>query len=313
MKSKYLKSATKVFLAVFLLSTFYFLFSVRIFAADASALIDLNSYPWSNAKTPASFVAILYQVSLGLAAAAALGAMLYGAILYSVSGGNASRQDEGRKWITGAIWGVVLLLGASIILYTINPGLVRLTDPTLGKLNIPEKSSSRTAPENLQTTQQVDQLFTETKDIANQLAGANIGFSNKADCRGFSAQTTLEELRDGGTATICSPSCFCNYQAPVNPDLLQALNRLNGAFGAQNIGLVVTSITTGVHGQNSLHYKGEAVDISVLKSKQTEVKSFLESQGLHAICEKGSSCAPCGQADHIHYSTAPIQGNYQCN
>src|SRR3989344_5611530 len=114
MKSKYLKSATKVFLAVFLLSTFYFLFSEKILAADASALIDLNSYPWSNAKTPASFVAILYQVSLGLAAAAALGAMLY-----------------------GAIWGLVLLLAAYIILYTINPGLVKLTDPILGKVDIP--------------------------------------------------------------------------------------------------------------------------------------------------------------------------------
>lgn len=123
-----------------------FAFSIfnSVKAADSPALIDLNSYPWSNAKTPASFVAVLYQISLGLAAAAALGAMLYGAILYTVSGGNASRQDEARKYITGAIWGVVLLLGAYIILYTINPGLVKLTDPSLGKVDIPPANSNAT-------------------------------------------------------------------------------------------------------------------------------------------------------------------------
>lgn len=109
------------------------------------AALDLNAYPWVQPnQTPAGFVARLYQVSLGVAAACALGVILYGAIRYAVSGGNASSQGEARKWISGAIWGLVLLLAAYIILWTINPDLVNLIDPGLPAANVTAPAANYT-------------------------------------------------------------------------------------------------------------------------------------------------------------------------
>ncbi len=63
-----------------------------------------------------------------------MGVLIYGAILYTVSAGNTSKQQDARSWITGAIWGLALLLAAYLILYTINPDLVNISQ-TQGFLN----------------------------------------------------------------------------------------------------------------------------------------------------------------------------------
>ena len=87
-------------------------------------------YPWcqESAKNPAGLVARFYQIALGLAGAAALGVLIFGAILWTVSGAVTGKQDA-LEWIKGALWGLVLLLGAYLILWTINPDLVNLKDP----------------------------------------------------------------------------------------------------------------------------------------------------------------------------------------
>jgi hypothetical protein len=84
-------------------------------------------YPWcgGEAKDPAGLVGSFYKIALGLAGAAALGVLIYGAILWTLSGAVTSKQDA-KEWISGALWGLVLLLGAYLILYTINPRLVKI-------------------------------------------------------------------------------------------------------------------------------------------------------------------------------------------
>lgn len=120
--NKFLKISIKSAIPLLLLSTFYFLLSSDIPFAQGS---QLNlTYPWSGATTPGGFVASFYRIALGLVGAAALGAIIYGAILYAVSAGNPSKQGEAKTWIWSAIWGLILLLAAYIILYTINPALV---------------------------------------------------------------------------------------------------------------------------------------------------------------------------------------------
>ncbi len=108
-------------------AVFIFLFSVKEVLAESSPQISIT-YPWSEAASqgPASLVNEFYKIALGLAGAAAFGVIIYGAILYTVSAGNTSKQQDAKDWITGAVWGVVLLLGAYLILYTINPNLVEL-------------------------------------------------------------------------------------------------------------------------------------------------------------------------------------------
>lgn len=120
----------KIILAIFCILSFWFLIFSFSEAADQinQDTSRIFTYPWSAAggqgQNPAYLVSKFYQIALGLVGAAALGIILYGAILYTLSAGSPPKQSEARDWITGGIWGVVLLLSAYLILYTINPKLV---------------------------------------------------------------------------------------------------------------------------------------------------------------------------------------------
>lgn len=95
---------------------------------------DEQPYPWCGTKELGSsegLVAKFYIYALAAVGVAALGAIIYGGILYTVSAGNTSKQREAKEWITGAIWGIVLLLGAALLLGTINPELVKLEEPSI--------------------------------------------------------------------------------------------------------------------------------------------------------------------------------------
>ncbi len=93
-------------------------------STSTSTQIELT-YPWSDEKSPFGLVVRFYQIGLGLAGAAALGVLIYGAILWTLSGAVTSKQDA-LEWIKGALWGLILLLAAYLILFTINPNLVEL-------------------------------------------------------------------------------------------------------------------------------------------------------------------------------------------
>ncbi|MDP3014815.1 MAG: hypothetical protein Q8N28_00080 [bacterium] len=109
----------------------------KVFAAETdSPTINLdcktnpNAYPWcQEAKQGiAPLVNNFYKIALGFAGASALGVLIYGAILWTLSGAVTSKQDA-KEWISGALWGLALLLGAYLILWTINPQLIELKDP----------------------------------------------------------------------------------------------------------------------------------------------------------------------------------------
>lgn len=71
-----------------------------------------------------SYLDNLYQYLLGLVGIAALGAMVYGGVLYIVAAGNPSKLGEAKKWISNAIYGLLLAAFSYVLLYTINPDLV---------------------------------------------------------------------------------------------------------------------------------------------------------------------------------------------
>ena len=119
--NKFQKISISFFLVFFLFSIFYFLFSIPGVSAQNNTGIDVScakyQYPWCQEaeKGPGALVGRFYTIALGLAAAAALGVLIYGAILWTVSGAVSSKKDA-MEWISGAVWGLVLLLGAYLIL-----------------------------------------------------------------------------------------------------------------------------------------------------------------------------------------------------
>lgn len=63
---------------------------------------------------------------MGIMTGLAVAIIIYGGVLYTASGGNKSLADDGKKWITAAISGIVMLIVAYIVLNTINPAVFRL-------------------------------------------------------------------------------------------------------------------------------------------------------------------------------------------
>lgn len=84
---------------------------------------------------PSDFIGAIYKFALMISGVLALGAIVYGGVKYMTAAGNPSGQSEGREWIKGAIFGLILLFGAYFILNIINPDITRLSLPTLSPIS----------------------------------------------------------------------------------------------------------------------------------------------------------------------------------
>ncbi len=93
--------------------------------------VDISSLPTTGTNSLGHFINGLYQSSLGLGALAAFVVITAGGVFYAVSGA-INKKQEGLDWIKGAIFGLVLLLGAFVIFNTINPQVTKLQEPGAG-------------------------------------------------------------------------------------------------------------------------------------------------------------------------------------
>ncbi len=162
-------------LAIFV---FFFIASASLIANSASVDVSCSKYqyPWCQQSTsgPAGLVNQIYRIAFGLAGACALGVLIYGAILWTLSGAVSGKQDA-LEWIKAALWGLALLLAAFLILYTINPDLVINIGSGLDKSikQVPKSSGSGGVQQlNQQFNQQSGiQQFNEQIQQFNQQSG----------------------------------------------------------------------------------------------------------------------------------------------
>ena len=120
---------------------FTLLSAVPVFVFAQSTITISSAIPGmttavATSTSPAFFVAGFYNFALMIGGVLAFGAIVWGGILYASSAGNSGKQSEGKEWIKSALLGLLLLAGAYLILYTINPNLVSLSLPTLQPVNI---------------------------------------------------------------------------------------------------------------------------------------------------------------------------------
>ena len=73
-----------------------------------------------------SYMKYLFPFLLSVAAIAALVMFVVGGIQYMASAGNASTVEAAKEKMTQAVVGLILALGAVLILRTINPRLVQM-------------------------------------------------------------------------------------------------------------------------------------------------------------------------------------------
>ena len=112
---------------------FVVLLSVLVTGQALAVDIQTNIPGVTEAEGVGGSVAGFYKFALAISGVLAFGAIVYGGIQYTLAAGNPSGQSEGKKWVEGALIGLLLLLGAYIILNTINPDITTLAFPTLEK------------------------------------------------------------------------------------------------------------------------------------------------------------------------------------
>ena len=83
---------------------------------------------------PGQLVSRLYTLGLSLVGLSALMVVIWGGILYMTAGDSKDRAQKGRNSITNAVFGLVLALLSYLILYTINPALVKDLNLNLTKI-----------------------------------------------------------------------------------------------------------------------------------------------------------------------------------
>lgn len=126
-----------------------------------AAVISISpNLPGSLATTPSgsspgAFIKNFYSYALFISGFLAFAAIVYGGIQYAIARGNPSGETEAKAWIWSALLGMLLLAGAYLILFTINPNLVNLSLPSLGA--IPTSQSNGSVPQITAAQQQAVQ------------------------------------------------------------------------------------------------------------------------------------------------------------
>ncbi len=210
--------------------------------------IDVQyKYPWAGATNPADFVGRFYKIALGVVGGAALGVLVYGAVLWTVSGAISSKQDA-MEWIWAAIWGIVLLLAAYLILNTINPDLINLKNPILPKASAGNIDISKYSNSSGIASASYNEIY----------AGGSSGGGGAI--RSFGGESLSEEQARKqlssvgiGTKSVCSAgqSSGC---VNLNGILQPTLNEVG--ILAAGIGSDSVFVTAGTEGCGTVHAAG---------------------------------------------------------
>ncbi len=143
--------------AILIVGFLIFIFGFNlIWAAEYEFKPD---YPWEKEEITSlggsnGLISKFYAYALAAAGVTALGVIIYGGILWTMSGA-VSTQAEAREWITAAVSGLALLLFAVLLFRLINPVILELKDPKDmldDKISIPNSNSTNSSDSSDSTT-----------------------------------------------------------------------------------------------------------------------------------------------------------------
>ena len=79
-----------------------------------------------------TYIGAVYKFGIATVAICAMTMIIIGGYMYVVSAGNNAGMEKAKKYITDAIIGLILALTAWLILYFINPDLIKIKPLTVG-------------------------------------------------------------------------------------------------------------------------------------------------------------------------------------
>ena len=240
-KTQKLFVITLILFAMLFLACFTFAKAVETTIGQQTPIETQFKFPWSanpSSATPLSgLVKQIYLIALGIVGALALGMIIFGGLQYSMSAGDPGRQKDARDRITQALWGVVLLLAAYLILKTINLELVNLKEPNLKTITA---APPITAPSITDVITHPSGTKLSEQEVRAKLAALGIKVNHDPCSAGQTTGcTNLEGLRENTIYELASLRTAC-----------------------PNAEIVVTAGTEGGHAEGPIsHSTGYKVDL----------------------------------------------------
>lgn len=98
----------------------------------------INTFP--------AYVNAVYKFLVWSVGIAAMFMISIGGFMYFTAAGNTSKMESGKKVIVDAIWGLVAVMVAWLVLYTINPNLTNINLQSIESLGSGTTSQNQPAP-----------------------------------------------------------------------------------------------------------------------------------------------------------------------
>lgn len=214
---KILKTLTTLIVLVVLCVSFsetaYALGEYTPLAPLPGTQITGNAAGQTNLET---YIPAIFRLSIGIAAVMAFVAITFGGIMYATADALANKS-QGREIVTNAIVGLLLVLGAWIILYTINPKILRF-DLSISDITYTNSSATPIVGSRVMTAAEI----ADDATVRSQLAGISV---NNGPC-------LLGQTRG------------CTNLNGLPPGAIQALKTLDVDCGCS---LMITGGTEGGH------------------------------------------------------------------
>lgn len=228
----------------------------------------LPSSVTQGAQGPGDLVFLVYKYLMGLVGIVAVGVIMYGGVLRTVSA-KSDKIKEADTYIKNAIKGIVLLFGAQVIFNTINPNIInidriqkaiqpdkKITPPAaftgteITGITDEDATSTATALTAAQTTQGAASLYGGAKpELAAKIRPC-------VDCASPS-------FGGGGTFIVKQGACF-GAGCQINKDLIGTLNNLQTIASASGIQWRMTEgYPPTVNHISDCHFDGTCVDIAL--------------------------------------------------
>lgn len=209
------------------------------------------------------YIPAIFNLAIGLSAVFAVFMIVVGGLQY-MSTDAIQKKSDGKERIKNSVYGLIMVICAYLVLYTINPNLLKL-DLNIETISIKSDNSawSSTASDNSVSTAGVAMTPEQIKasDEIRQYLSSNNVYTYRSACT------------EGQTTGCVNLNGLSNI---LQGDLI-AFNNACDASGS-DCAVSITGGTEAGHSTNSLHNYGQAVDLS---KSSSSLNSYIQKNYLN--------------------------------
>lgn len=116
-----------ILLILILVGLFFIALAPSVFAADITFTPQISIPGVSAGKISptsiGSYIIAIYKYAIGIVGILATVVMMIGGIIWLTAGGNSTRIEDAKSWISASLTGLIIALCSFLILSTVNPAL----------------------------------------------------------------------------------------------------------------------------------------------------------------------------------------------